>query len=131
MRENRANKCAKYIKGQPKAYEHSRGHTYEAEADFGLPQRGAASHQTEDEHHHADADDDRRWDQCVLVLDEAVKVVVALDHIGTDVGQRRSCNLRGGELMLHIKALKLTGDKLALWFGFNTSSHRPECFSMS
>lgn len=71
-------------------------HTHKAEADFGLPDCGAASHQTENEHDHADADDDRRRDQCVLVLNEVVKVVIAPDHVGSDVGQRRSCSLQGG-----------------------------------
>lgn len=80
--------------------------TYEAKADFGLPDCGAASHQTKNEHHHADANDDSSWDQCVLVLNETVKVVIALDHVGTDVGQRRSCSLQGGEnITLHIKVL--------------------------
>lgn len=62
-----------------------------AEADFGLPQRGAATHQTENEHHHADADNDDRWDKGVLVLDETAESVIALDHTSADVGQRRSC----------------------------------------
>lgn len=71
-------------------------HTHKAEADFGLPDCGAASHQTENEHDHADADDDRRRDQCVLVLNEVVKVAIAPDHIGSDVDQRPSCSLQGG-----------------------------------
>lgn len=75
---------------------HHLTHTHKAEADFGLPDCGAASHQTENEHDHADADDDRRRDQCVLVLNEVVKVVIAPDHIGSDVGQRHSCSLQGG-----------------------------------
>lgn len=70
--------------------------TYKAEADFGLADCCAASHQTENEHYHADADDDRRRDQRVLVLNEVVKVVIALDHIGRDVGQHCSCCLQGG-----------------------------------
>lgn len=57
-----------------------------AKADFGLPDCGAASNQTENEHQNTDADDDSCWDQRVLVLDETVKVVIALDHVGTDVG---------------------------------------------
>lgn len=61
-------------------------HTYKAEADFGLPDCGAASHKAENEHDHADADDDGRQDQRVLVLDEALKAVIAPDHIGSDVG---------------------------------------------
>lgn len=73
---------------------HSHSLTYKAEADFGLSDCSTASHQTEDEHHHADADNDSSWDQRVLVLDEIVKVVIALDHIGADVGQRRSCSLQ-------------------------------------
>lgn len=68
--------------------------TYKAKADFGLPQCGAASHQTKNEHHHADADDDCRWDQRVFVLNEMFKVVIALDNIGTNVGQRCSCSLQ-------------------------------------
>lgn len=72
-------------------------HTYEAEADFGLPECGAASHKTKNEHYHTDADDDGRQDQRVPVLDEAVKAVIAPDHIGADVGQRRSCSLQGGQ----------------------------------
>lgn len=70
-------------------------HTYKAQADFGLPNGGAAAHQAENEHHGADADDDRGGDQNVSVLDEAVEGVVAPDHVGSDVGQRRPCRLRG------------------------------------
>lgn len=70
-------------------------HTYKAKADFGLPKCGAASHQKNNEHQCADAEDDSCWDQRVLVLNEVFKVVIALDHIGTDVGQRPSCKLQG------------------------------------
>lgn len=69
--------------------------THKAEADFGLADRGAASQQAEDEHDDADADDDGRRDHRVLVLDEAVEVVIAPDHVGSDIGQRSSCSLRG------------------------------------
>lgn len=61
-------------------------HTYKAEADFRLPDCGAASHETKNEHDHTDADDDGWQDQRVLVLDEVVKAVIAPDHIGSDVG---------------------------------------------
>lgn len=70
-------------------------HTYKAQAHFGLPDGGAAAHQAENEHHDADADDDGRGDQSVSVLDEAVEVVIALDHVGSDVGQGRPCSLWG------------------------------------
>ena len=69
-------------------------HTYKAQAELGLPQRGAASQQTEHEHHHADADGDGGRDRRILVLNERFEVVVAVDHVGADVGQRRSCNLQ-------------------------------------
>ncbi|KAA8577536.1 hypothetical protein FQN60_017592 [Etheostoma spectabile] len=72
----------------------TQAHTYKGKADFGFPDCGAASHQTKNEHHHADADDDSCRDQSVLVLNETVKVVIALDHVGTDVGQRCSCSLQ-------------------------------------
>lgn len=72
-------------------------HTYKTQPEFGLPDGGAAPHQAENEHHHADADDDHRGDQSVPVLDEAVKVVIALDHIGSDIGQSRPRSLREGE----------------------------------
>lgn len=39
-----------------------KNNSYTAEAKFGFSERGAASHQAEDEHHHADADDDGGWD---------------------------------------------------------------------
>lgn len=63
-----------------------------AESDFGLPECSAASNQAKNKHHHADADDNSGWDQRVLVLDETAKVVIALDYIGSDVGQYRSCS---------------------------------------
>lgn len=71
-------------------------HTYKTQADFGLPDGGAAPHQAKNEHHRTDADDDRRGDQSVPVLDEAVKVVIAPDHVGADIGHRRPCSLQGG-----------------------------------
>lgn len=69
--------------------------THKAEADFGLADRGAASQQAKDEHDDADADDDGRRDHCVFILDEAIEVVIAPDHKGSDIGQRGSCSLRG------------------------------------
>lgn len=71
--------------------------THKAEADFGLADRGTASQQAEDEHDDADADDNGRRDHRVFVLDEAVEVVIAPDHVGSDIGQRGSCSLRGWE----------------------------------
>lgn len=76
---------------------HTQWHTYKTQPEFGLPDGGAAPHQAENEHHRADADDDRRGDQSVPVLDEAVKVVIAPDHIGPDIGQSRPCSLGRGE----------------------------------
>lgn len=69
--------------------------THEAEADFGLADGGTASQQAEDEHDDADADDDGRRDHRVFILDEAVEVVIAPDHVGSDVGQHGSCSLWG------------------------------------
>lgn len=76
---------------------HTQTHTYKTKAEFGLPDGGAAAHQAENEHHGADADDDHRRDQSVSVLDEAVEVVIALDHVGSHVGQCRPCSLWGGQ----------------------------------
>lgn len=58
-----------------------------AEAKFGFSERGAAPHQAEDEHHHANANDDGCRDHSLLVLDESLKVAIALDHVGTYIGQ--------------------------------------------
>lgn len=71
--------------------------SYTAEADFGFTERGAASHQAEDEHHHANADDNSGWDKGLLVLDETLEGVIAPDHVGTDISQRCSCTLWGRE----------------------------------
>lgn len=79
----------------PVSHTHQHKHTYKTQAEFGLPDGGAAAHQAENEHHRADADDDHGGDQSVSVLDEAVEVVIALDHVGSHVGQRRPCSLWG------------------------------------
>lgn len=72
--------------------------SYTAEADFGFTERGAASHQAEDEHRHADADDNSGWDEGLPVLDETLKGVIAPDHVGTDISQRCSCALWGRDV---------------------------------
>lgn len=83
---------AKHQSGHFSCKDHHDDQKEKAEAEFRLAKRGAASHQAEDEHHHADADNDRCWDQRLLVLNETAKVVIALDHVGTNVGQCSSCS---------------------------------------
>lgn len=68
-------------------------YAHQAEAKFGLAKRGAASHQTEEQHHRADADDGDCWDQHLLVLNEAFEVVIALDHTGSDPSQHTAGGL--------------------------------------
>lgn len=71
--------------------------SHHAEAHFGLADRGAAAQHAEEKQDGADAEDDGGGDQRVSVLDEALEVIVAVDHVGSHVGQRPSCSLRGGE----------------------------------
>lgn len=70
--------------------------SHHAEARFGLADGGAATQHAEEKQDGADAQDDGGGDQRVFVLDEALKVIVAVDHVGSHVGQRPSCSLRGG-----------------------------------
>ena len=50
--------CKRLVRKLRSTLPASHTHTYQAKAEFGLTDRGAASHQAENEHHHADADDD-------------------------------------------------------------------------
>lgn len=73
--------------------------SHHSEACFGLADCGAASQHAEEKQDCADAEDDGGRDQRVLVLDEALEVIVAVDHVGSHVGQRASCSLGGSETL--------------------------------
>lgn len=67
--------------------------SHHAEAQLGLADCGAATQHAEEEQDGADAEDDGGGDQSVFVLDEALEVIVAVDHVGSHVGQGSSCSL--------------------------------------
>lgn len=70
----------------------SEAYTHKAKAHFGFTQGGVAPHSPDDEHHHSRGYDDACWDERVLILQEVVKVAVALDDIRAyvDKGTPRS-----------------------------------------
>lgn len=61
-----------------------------AKATFRLPEGGAASHDANDEHDDADADDDDGRDEGVAVLDETAKAVICSDYVGSNIRQKAS-----------------------------------------
>lgn len=77
--------------GDKKKQKNAKSH--HAEAHFGLSNCGAATQHAEEKQDGADAEDDGGRNQRVFVLDEALEVIVAVDHVGSHVGQRASCSL--------------------------------------
>lgn len=73
--------------------------SHHGEARFGLADCGAASQHAEEKQDCADAENDGGGEQRVLVLDEPFEVVVAIDHVGSHVGQCAPCSLRGRETL--------------------------------